>query len=580
MKRCPQCNRVETDEALKYCRVDGATLVVDASAISSEAAAAPLDASEVHTSILPHHTNANVDRATAPTTVLSGQPVGSPTNNPDKRTRSKAVVVVGSLAGVAIVVAIVLGGYFYFSRQSKTTIDSIAVLPFVNQNRDPDTEYLSDGLTESIINSLAELPGLRVSPRSSVFQYKGKDIDPLKAARDLGVRAVLTGRVMQHGDNLTIGAELVDVRDNKQLWGEDYERKLSDLLAVKQDISGAISERLRTKLSGEEQKQLTRRDTRNPEAYQLYLKGRYFWGKFTEDGTKKSIEYYRQAIEIDPNYALAFAGLCSAYNIQGASGLVTPREVIPKANAAAEKAIALDDTLSEAHSCVGSNKLYFDWDWLTAERELKRAIELNPNAADAHDLYGGYLQATGRLDQAIAEYQRARELAPLSPQYTTDLAYGLYANRQFDQSLDAYRKGAELDPNFPVVPFLPGQIYERKGAYQEAIAECQKTIASRGREPAAVSALGYAEAMSGAKSEAQKIANELVARWQQHYFPPFLIALVYTALDDKDQAFAWLNKAFAERDSQLTWVNTERQLDSLHSDPRFADLLRRMGLPQ
>ena len=471
-----------------------------------------------------------------------------------------------------------LGAYLH-ARNTEVAIESIAVLPFANQSHDPDTEYLSDGLTESIINSLTELKNLRVIPRSTVFRYKGKE-DSLAAGHELGVRAVLTGRVTQRGDSLIVSAELVDVRDNKELWGVQYDRKLTDLVALQNEITRNVSRRLQPRLSGADEQKLAKNYTENVEAFQLYMKGTYFWNKFTKDGTKKAIEYFQQAIDIDPNYALAYVGLSEAYNVQGTLGIIPPKEATPKAEWAAGRAIALDDKLAEAHAAMAANKLFFDWDWAAAEREIRRALELNPNLADSHDLYAYYFDVKGRLDEAMSEMKRAQELAPLTASINVDVGLVSYHMRQYDTAIEQYRKGSELDPDFMEVPFTLGQAYERKGMYREAIAECQKAITYHGRDPAIVSVLGYVYATSGKRDEAQKIAAELTERWKQSYFPPTFIALVYTGLGDKDQAFRWLDKAYAERDSQLIWLNVEPELDGLRSDPRFASLVQRVGLIQ
>ena len=459
-------------------------------------------------------------------------------------------------------------------------IDSVAILPFVNVSADPNTEYLSDGITETLISKLSQLPNLKVMSRNSAFRYKGQEIDPQAVGRDLKVQAVLTGQLVQRGDNLAISLELVDARDSRQLWGEQYNRKLSDILSVQAEISREISDKLRLRLSGAEQKQLTKHNTENTEAYQLYHKGRFYWNKFSENGLKKSIEYFNQAIEADPKYALAYAGLADSYSVQGAFGIATPNEVWPKAKLALEKAVTLDDTLAQVHSSLGAVKVLFEWDWPGAEGEFKRAIQLNPNLADAHDLYCYYFQAVGRLDEATSEIKRAQELDPLSTVFNTDLAFQYYYMHRYDAAIEQYRKANELDPNFLPVLFLPGQAYERKGFYDEAISECQKALSIHGRDPAIVSVLGYVYAVSGKRSEAQKALNELTELWKRHYFPPVDIALIHAGLGDRDQAFAWLDKAYEARDSQLIWVRVEPELEDLHRDPRFADMLRRIGLPQ
>ena len=462
----------------------------------------------------------------------------------------------------------------------RTNPTSMAVLPFkpiVANDRD---EYLEMGMVDVLITKLSNIRQLNVRSISTVRKYADLQQDPVAAGRELQVEAVLDGNIQRVGDRVRVTVRLLNVQDGTSLWADKFDEPFTNIFALQDSISERVAAALPLNLSREEKARLSRHYTENTEAFQLYLKGRYFWSKFTEDGTKKSIEYYQQAIETDPNYALAFAGLSDAYNAQGATGLAPPREVIPKANWAAEKAIALDDTLAEAHNALGANKLLFDWDWPTAERELRRAIELNPNFADAHDLYAYYLAATGRLNEAMSEMKRAQELAPLWAEFNLDLAFIFYFMRQYDVAIEQYWKANELDPNAPAVPFVIGQAYERKRMYREAIAECQKAISAHGREPAVVSALGYAYAMSGKKNEARGIANELTERWHQRYFPPVEIALVYAGLGDNDQAFHWLDKAYTERDSQLIWVNVEPQFDPLRSDPRFASLIQRVGLNQ
>ena len=577
MKRCPQCNRLETDEALKFCRVDGVTLVSDSSAIGSEGGMAqfgsPLSSSEIETSILPHKTDANIDRETARTTVLPVQQTPGTTHALAKPKRRKFVI-----AGAALLVsAIAVGGYLYFTRTGSTAIDSIAVLPFVNQNRDPDTEYLSDGLTESIINSLTQLPSLRVSPRSSVFQYKGKDIDPLKAARDLGVRAILTGRLVQRGDNLMISAELLDVRDNKQLWGEQYERKVSDLLKIKQEISREISERLRTKLSGEEQRKLTRRDTSNPEAYQAYLRGRYYWNKRTAENLRKAMEQFQQAADKDPNYALAYVGLADCYSLLEEYAGTPANETYPKAIAFAQRALQLDNSLAEAHTSLGYTYNYV-WQWQQSEDELKRAIDLNPNYATGHQWYGTLLRNTGRFDQSLTELKRAQELDPLSVVIGQSLAQNYLIKGDVNSAVEQARRVIDLDPNYPRGRMQLGLAYLKQGQHAEAIAELRKAVNLPGRDRACLRGLGYGYAIAGQRAEALAVLKELTERYGRHEALGQDIAAVYSGLGDKDQAFVWLEKDFQSRSGLLSQIIPGTPFESLRSDPRFADLLRRMGM--
>src|SRR5438876_1300 len=480
------------------------------------------------------------------------------------------VVIAAAIAGLAA---------YLHARNTEVAIDSIAVLPFVNQNRDPDTEYLSDGLTESIINSLTQLPSLRVSPRSSVFQYKGKDIDPLKAARDLGVRAVLTGRMLQRGDNLMVSAELLDVRDNKQLWGEQYNRKLADALAVQQEISREISERLRTKLSGEEQKQLTRRDTSNPDAYAFYLKGRYYWNKRTPGNLRKAIEQFQLAADKDPNYALAYVGLADGYSLLEFYAGTPASETSPKAKAFAEHALQLDNSLAEAHTSLG---YAYDelWQWEKAEAEFKRALELNPNYPTAHHWHGILLLNTGRFDEALIEAKRAQELDPLSLAICQNVSQTYLARGDVNSAIVEARKIIELDPRYPRGHMYLGLAYVKQGNYADANAELRKAVDLPERDRSVPGTLGYGYAVSGRRVEALAILKELEEKYGRHEAVGLDLAAVYAGLGDKDQAFAWLEKDFQARSGLLPRVRWYEPYESLRSDPRYADLLRRMGLPQ
>ena len=582
MKRCPTCNRVETDETLKFCRVDGATLIDDTSLTDESSATRVLPGSRtgeqaVHTTP-PQATTSALDagaRSKAQTGELK-----------QGRSESKVNYVVGGIkqhkiAAVIVLAALVLGGVgvaaYMHARNSEVAIDSIAVLPFVNQNRDADTEYLSDGLTESIINSLTQLPSLRVSPRSSVFQYKGKDIDPLKAARDLGVRAVLTGRMLQRGDNLLVSAELLDVRDNKQLWGEQYNRKVADALAVQQEISREISERLRTKLSGEEQKQLTKRDTTSAEAYQSYLRGRYYWNKRTAENLRKAMEQFQQAADKDPNYALAYVGLSDCYGLLVEYAGAPASETISKSKAFAERALQLDPSLAEAHTSLAWSYC-FSWQWDEAEKEFKRALELNPNYPTAHQWYSLMLRDEGRFDESMFEIKRAHELDPLSLIIGQNLAQDyLLIRGDVNAAAEEVRRVVDLDPNYPRGHEVLGWVYLKQGRNSEAIAELQKAVSS-GKDRRTLSSLGYAYAISGKRAEALSALKEIEAKYERHEALGQDVAAVYAGLGDKDQVFAWLEKDFQGRVGTLSRIRWELPFESLRSDPRYADLLRRMGL--
>ncbi len=488
-----------------------------------------------------------------------------------------------AIASSVLLLAIIGISYWYFSHLSSLApIESIAVLPFQNRSTEADTDYLSDGLAESLIYRLSQLPNLKVSPTSSVFRYKGKEkeIDPLKAGKELGVNAVLSGRIVQRGDNLTISAELVDVRYNKLLWGEQYDRKMSDLLATQREIAREIVDKLKLKVSGEE-KGLAKHYTENNEAYQFYLKGRFYWNKRTEEGMEKSLEYYHQAIEKDPNFALAYSGLADTYALLGtpeAGGSMPPNEVLPKAKAAALKALEIDETLAEPHVSLAHVKYFYDRDWTAAEREFKRAIELNPNYPTAHHWYAVYLFGAGRQNEALAEIRRAQELDPLSLTINMWLGMILRSSGQLDQAVDQLRKTIDLDPNFVLAHHRLGLAYEEKGMYDEAISEFRQVLKLSGGSPLGIGALAHVYALAGKPAEARKNLDELLQLSKQRYVSPSSIATVYAALGDKDQAFAWLEKAYDAHDLLIVRLKWDPRFASLRSDPRFDPLVRRIGL--
>ncbi len=482
--------------------------------------------------------------------------------------------------GAALAALLLVAIWFTLFREPGEAIDSVAVLPFVNASADPETEYLSDGITETLIGELSQIPRLKVMARSTVFRYRGSKVDPQQVGRDLNVRAVLTGRVLQRGDTLTISMELMNVRDGSELWGKQYNRKLADILAVQEDIAREVTDKLRLRLQSEEERRLAGRFTENPDAYQLYLKGRYYWNKRTPDGIQKAIEYFQAAIAKDPGYAAAFAGLADCYHVP--ANPLPPREKMPLAKAAAMKALQLDDTIVEAHTSLARVLAVYDWDWPAAEKEFKRAIELNPRYAPAHQWYGGYLSATGRFREADAEKDRALELEPLSLVINFEVGIASYFSRNYDQAIDQFQKTLELDANFPPPHTFLAAAYEQKGMFEEAIAASQKAITVT-QGPArilAMAGLGHVYAVSGRKTEARKILAELQRLSEHSYVQATDVALVYAGLDDKDKAFAWLDKAYEEHSFTLSNLKVEPRFDPLRSDPRFADLLRRIGLLQ
>ena len=476
--------------------------------------------------------------------------------------------------------ALLAGAVLYWSigfQRPSRAIDSLAVLPFTNLSSDPNAEYLSDGITEGIINSLSQLPQLQVTARSTVFRYKGRDTDPLKVGRELNVRAVLTGKVVQRGNLLNIQAELVSVSSGAQLWGQQYNRKISDVVTVQEEISTEISEKLRVRLTGEEQKRLTKRYTENAEAYQLYLQGRYHWNKRTEEGLRKGIEYFAQAMTKDPGYALAYAGLADCYGLLNIYGALPPKESFPIAKFAAMKALEIDEKLPEAHVSLGRVAWQYDWDWAGAEREFKRAIALNPAYATAHQSYAFLLVATKRFDEALPEIHRAQELDRFSVVISSNVAGIYYRVRQYDRAVELFHKTLEMEPNFPWAHRDLGLAYEEKSMFPQAIVEFQKTGALSGGNPEALEALGHAYAVSGRQAEAKKILGDLKELSKSKYVSPYGIAAVYAGLDDKDQALQWLERAYEEHSGWISFLQVEPRFDLLRPDPRFQNLLRRIG---
>jgi serine/threonine protein kinase/Tfp pilus assembly protein PilF len=460
----------------------------------------------------------------------------------------------------------------------RRSIDSLAILPFENASHDADAEYLSDGITESIINNLSQLPKLKVMARSTVFRYKGKSIAPQDVANELNVRAVLTGRVLQRGDTLIIKTELVDAVDGSQLWGEQFNRKMADIFAVEEEISKEISEKLRLKLSGEQKQKLTKRHTENADAYQEYLKGRYHWNKRTREGLLKGIEQFNKAIDIDPNYALAYAGLADSYNIIASYSSSPPSEAFPKARAAAERALSLDNTLPEAHISMAFVLFGYDWDWSEAEKEFKQALTLHPGYATGRLWHSLFLVAMGRHEEALAEMEKALELDPLSLPIHTNLGWLLYLGRKYDEAAKQLKKTLEMEPNFMLAHRRLSQVYAQKGMYQEAAAEFEKALALSGEDVETIAAQGFIQAISGNSEAAHKVLEQLQTLLCQRYVPAYFFAKIFIGLGEKEKAFAYLQQALEERYGLLAYMKVEPEMDGLRDDARFTELARRVGL--
>lgn len=490
---------------------------------------------------------------------------------------------VGAYAFIVLLAAILATGgvYFYKTRSGrnatdKTPISALAVMPFVNVSSNPEVEYLSDGVSESLINTLAQLPQLKVISRTSSFTYKGKAIDARKVARELVVDAIVIGRVSQRGDDLLISVELVNAHDGTQVWGQQYRSKASDLLAVQSEISRQMAAELRFKLTNDERRQLAKRETANSQAYDLLIEGRFYWNKGGTENQKKAIERYQQAIAADPAYARAYAELSISYgNLVGVS-VLDPKEFMPKAEAAALKALELDEGLGEAHYALAGIRIS-TWNWAAAERECQRAIEVAPNLARSHSRYSSYLSLMGRHEEAIAEIKRARELDPLSLVANWEVGYRFLLARQNDQAIEVARKLIELDQNYPNSYALLGYGLEAKGQYAEAIATYQKAIKLGNRNPDLQIYLGTAYAKAGERKKARTILKQLEA---DKFVSPGALAALYLALGEREQALAALERAYSMHDNQLMFLATTPHFDPLRAEPGFLDLMRRVGFAQ
>jgi eukaryotic-like serine/threonine-protein kinase len=509
---------------------------------------------------------------------------GKITSSDSARPRwSRRTMFIGAAIVFAFVVALVAVALLHFGSSTGTRINSVAVLPFANATGDPSTDYLSDGITEGVIDRLSGLPNLKVISRASAFHYKGREIEPQKVAKELGVEALVTGRVVQHGDDLSVSTELVDAREDKQLWGEQYTRKVADIHTVQQEIATAISGNLRLHLSSEEKMRLAKPRTTNAESYQLYVKGLYHANKASAEGLNQAVRYFQQSIEQDPSNAPAYAELAQCYADLATFAYAPPTEVLPKAMDAATKALALDDSLADAHAALGYAKFAYKMDWTAAEAELKRAIELNPGSVDAHYDYAQYLATQGRFEQSIAEGRRAQELDPVSPRVIGILGYYYLAAGRFDDSVAQFKKGLELDPTSLWLHCMLGWTYARQGAYAQAIAESEKM----GAEVSPVTAenqflaagLGWIYALSGRRSDALKVLAQLKELDKYAFVDQYNIAMVYVGLGDKDQAFAALERAYSHSTSGV-FLKSDPFWNTVSSDPRYAAILRRMGLPQ
>ena len=459
----------------------------------------------------------------------------------------------------------------------RRALTSIAVLPFSLIGEGSEDEYLKLGMADALITRLSNIRKIVLRPTSAVRKYVSHEQDSIRLGQKLGVDAVLEGTIRLKGEHIRITVQLVSVRDETTLWAESFNEKFTDIFAVEDSISEQVAAALILKLTSDEKRRLTRHYTEDVEAYQAYLKGRYFWNKRTEEGMRKGVICFRQAIEIDPLYALAYAGLADSYNLLGIYNVSAPREIFPKARAAAVKALEIDDTLAEAHTSLAHVLQYFDWDWAGAEREYRRALELNPDYATTHHWYANYLMTMGRHAEAMEEMRRAQRLDPLSPIIEGNIGNHLYYTRRYDQAIKHFRKMLEMEPDFYGTHSNLGGAYEQKGMYEEAISEFEKALALDDNLSTRAW-LGHAYAIAGKTAAAHEVINDLKERAESRYISPYDIAMIYVGLGEREQAFAWLDRAYEDRSDSLVWLKIDPRLDSIRSDPRLIDLTERVGL--
>ena len=569
MKRCPECRRDYHDDTLSFCLEDGTALVHGVSA------------DEPATAIL-HSTEAPGEAATRAQISTTAETVALPTGSTDIVPKSSGFDkrLLTALSLLAIVVVVGFFGYRYFASGNPKQIQSIAVMPFANDSGSADVEYLSDGMTETLIKSLSGLPGLDVKPRSSVFRYKGKDTDLQTIGKELNVQAILNGRVAQRGDQLTLSLELVDVQRNSVIWTEQYQRKQSDLVSLQSEIAKDVSTKLLAKLSGAEETKVTKAAAADPEAYQAYLKGRYYWTRRTTLNIRKAIEQFKFATDRDPNYALAFVGLADCYAVLNEYAGTPSSETVPLSRTYAERALSLDPQLAEPHATLGFVHEH-SWQWSEAEMEFKRAITINPNYPTAYHWYSILLKSLGRNDEAAAMIKRAQELDPLSSVIAVNISRLYQLQNNDPASIENSLKLIELDPNFGPAHEYLGLSYLRMGRSADAVTALEKAAELTNRAGITLGDLGYVYASTGKRAEALDVIKELEGKYARKEAIGQYIAAVYVALGEMDKAFEWLEKDFEARNGKLAEIRWQLQFEALRGDPRYRDLLlKRMNLPQ
>jgi serine/threonine-protein kinase len=486
-----------------------------------------------------------------------------------------------ALVALVLVAGLAVLGVYWRTAKNDDAIKSIAVMPFENTSGNADSEYLSDGMAESLIYRLSQLPDLKVSPTSSVKRYKGKEVDAQKIGSELGVSAVMTGRMMQRGDNLMLSVELIDVRNNKLIWGEQYERKLSELLTTQREIATEIVQNLKLKLSGEGQQKLTKKYTDNNDAYQLYLKGSFHYGKRTKEDLEKGIDYFQQAIKLDPEFALAYVGISQTYATMTSYSYISAKDGFSQSKPAAQKALEIDSSLADAHATLAMTLATYDWNWSEAEREFKRALELNPNVASIHYEYGlMYLIPMKRTDEGIQEIERAIDLEPLSIPMNANLGGAYMYAHQSDAALEQAKKTFELEPGHVTARIWLENVYESRGMFREELALIEETLKTHPSDQYALQYAAYAYAKTGRRPEAEAALSKLRELEKTEPVDAFGLVGIHIALGDKERAFAELERSFEDRSFYMCYLQVDPVLDPLRDDPRFKSLVKRVGLPQ
>jgi len=484
-------------------------------------------------------------------------------------------------AGLSIAVVVALALLFGVKHEKEISMDSVAVLPFVNATGNPDVEYLSEGITQDLVHTLSQISSLKVVSLMSVYRYKGKNIQPQAVAQELGVHTILTGRMLQQGDTISISTELVDADHDRQIWSKQYQRRLSDVTSLQPDITRDIAENLRLTLSSSQRNLVAQRPTQDAEAYQLYLQGRFYWNRRTTGGVTKAIDYFQQAIAKDPNYALAYSGLADSYfSLSRNTAVLSPKEAGAKARQAAEKAAELDPVLAEAHASLGNVLLVFEWNFAEAEREFRRAMDLNPGYAYAHVWYAELLYATGRYEEGIQENRKAVALEPFSPNIQINLGLSLMVAKHLGEAEQQFRKTLDMDPNYPIAHYCYAQVLILQKRFDEAVSELEKTVQSMPESSYYRGFLGYTLAKAGRTTEARKILGELIEESKTKYVSWLGIADIYSGLGEKDHYFAALELAYQQGDTRMNVIRARTEVDSIWADdPRFAGLLKKIGLP-